>query len=304
MRKGNERKNLAGMAAVAALLFIAMAAMPVAAAEWPSNNNTFIIPANGIRSNGDNGGSANFSYNGNGSYYFMMLNGTQGMNAIHITNSPATPNGGVYNSQPTSGSLYVSSTGGHTGDDAVLLLIAVNSTTATDVSRFAITLNVSGYNWAPLAGAVAPTFTNQSDYNARYYNSSTLSKRFALSDYLETSSGNDAMQRWKLAPLNNYPIFGGQDMTVDKNFKLMLIDLNAGAISTTSGFNNQLHDQGMVNVTYQITSNPSSAARIAFNTYVFNRDAPQAKGTVHWLNRVNSSTDGAGTSYSGWMVTP
>jgi len=305
MRTTEANQNrLRGIAVVAVLLFVAVTVMPVAAAEWPSNNNTFIIPANGMRSNGDNGGSANFSYNGNGSYYFMMLNGTQGMNAIHITDSTANTAGGIYNSAPTSGTFYVSSTGGHTGDDAVLLLVAVNSTNAADISNFAITLDVSGYNWAPLAGAAAPAFTTKAAYDAAYYNISTLSDSFDATDFMETSAGNDAAQRWKLAPLNNYPIFGGQDMAVDKNFKLMLVDLNAGAISSTFGYNNQLEDQGMAKITYDITSNPSSAARIAFNTYVFNRDAPQAKGTVHWLNRVNSSTDGAGTSYSGWMVTP
>jgi hypothetical protein len=298
MLKRNAHKNtLWGMAIAAVLLFVATAAMPVAALEWPSNNNTFITPANGMRSY-----NGNFSYNGNGSYYFMMLNGTQGMNAIHITNSPSAPYGTIYNSQPTSGSLYVSSTGGHTGEDAALLLIGISSPTSSDLTRFGITLNVSGYNWAPLAGAAAPTFTNQSDYNARYYNSSSLSKKFTASDYLKVST-TDVTQKWKFAPLNNYPMFGGQDMTVNQNFKLILVDLNAGVISTSSGFNSQLHDQGMVNVTYRITSSPSSAANITFNTYVFNRDAPQAKGTVHWLNAVNVSGQ-TGSTYSGWKVTP
>lgn len=301
MRKGTERKNMWGMAAVAALLFVATAAMPVAAAEWPSNNNTFIAPANGMRSYLDNG---NINYYGNGSYYFMMLNGTQGMNAIHITNSTSAPYGTVYNSQPTSGTLYVSSTGGHTGEDAVLLLIAVNSTNAADISNFAITLNASGYNWAPLSGAAAPAWTNQSDYNANYYNSSTLSRSFDVSDYLETGARPaDVLQKWKFAPLNNYPIFGGQDMTTDQNFKLILVDLNVGAISTSFGHAADLNDAGMANVTYTITSSPSSAAKIAFNTYVYNADASQGKHTVHWLNAVNESGQ-TGSSYSGWMVTP
>ena len=130
-----------------------------------------------MRSLGDNYNNANFSYNGNDSYYFWMVNGTQGMNAIHITNVTSNFYGGVYNNQSTYGTFYVSSTDGHHGVDDVLLLVAVNSSNSTDLSNFAIHLDVSGYNWAPLEGADAPPFEDGwtiEDYNDTYYNASTI----------------------------------------------------------------------------------------------------------------------------------
>ncbi|HPT70470.1 MAG TPA: hypothetical protein PKW50_10000 [Syntrophomonas sp.] len=300
----NERNTNANrlwwMAVVGALLFAAAGAVPVAALEWPSNNNTFIIPANGMRTHGDNfGSSANFSYNGNASYYFMMLNGTQGMNAIHITNQTTDSDGGIYENQPASGTFYVSSTGGHTGDDNVLLLIAVAGDD-TDVSDFRINLAVSGYNWAPLAGATAPTWTNITHYNYTYYNTSTLNREFDAADYLQISGG-DAIQDWKFAPLNDYPVYGGQDMENEDEFHLILVDLNVGAISSTFGHSTDLDNGGMAKVQYTITSDLSQNAKVAFNAYVFNRDAPQAKGTVHWLNRLYADGESS-TGSSGFSV--
>jgi hypothetical protein len=302
MHEKNTRMNrLWLMATVAVLFFAASSVLPVAALEWPSYNNTFIIPANGMRTHGDNFGSTvNFSYNGNASYYFMMLNGTQGMNAIHITNQTTDLDGAIYENQPASGTFYVSSTGGHTGDDNVLLLIAVAGTD-TDVSNFTINLAVSGYNWAPLAGATAPTWTNITHYNYTYYNTSTLNREFNATDYLETSANNDVVQDWKFAPLNDYPIYGGQNMGYEEEFRLILVDLNVGTISSGFGHSADLDNGGMAKVQYTITSGLSSGARVAFNAYVFNRDAPQAKGTVHWLNRLYADGESS-TGSSGFSV--
>ncbi|MDD5144502.1 MAG: hypothetical protein PHF39_13865, partial [Methanoregula sp.] len=159
MRKEQTHMNrMWWMASAAVLLFVAAAVLPVAASNaWSSNNNTFIIPANGVRSHGDNlGNDHDFSYNGNGSYYFWMVNGTQGMNAIHITNDVTASSGQLTNSTSKTGTFYVSSTGGHHGDDNALLLIGVNSTNLDDLENFAIHLDVKGYNWDPLAGADEP----------------------------------------------------------------------------------------------------------------------------------------------------
>jgi len=296
------------MATVALLLFVAIAVMPVAATwpwpQWPSNNDTFIKPANGMRSLGDNYNNANFSYNGNDSYYFWMVNGTQGMNAIHITSSPATPYGQLTNTSSTSGRFYVSSTGGHTGEDNVLLLIAINSTNQTDIDRFSIHLDVSGYNFVPQTGADAPPFTDNITYTGDYYNSSTLSRTFNASDFLKNTTGtpSNVSQIWKFAPLNNYPVYGGQDMSIDQPFRFILADLNVGAISTRfTPYYTYLYDNGTVNITYDIMSGPSSSAIISFNTYVFNADASQAKRTVHWINALYKN---GGTEPSGWKVTP
>ncbi|AGB01802.1 hypothetical protein [Methanoregula formicica] len=297
MRKEQTHMNrMWWMASAVVLLFVALAVVPVAASNaWSSNNDTFIIPANGIRTHGDNDGNDHdFSYNGNGSYYFWMVNGTQGMNAIHITNSFSSPYGQLTNSTEKSHYFYVSSTGGHTGDDAALLLIAVNSTNQTDLAQFAIQIDAKGYNWDPLAGAVAPDWFDPG-YDDLYYNYSTVSRSFNVDNYLENTNG-DVTQRWKFAPLDNYPIYGGQDMAADKDFKLILVDLNAGLVSNRWANYQNLKDYGTINVSYSITSTPKDPMNVTFNTYVYNWDAPQAKGTIHWLNALS------GTAQSGYQV--
>jgi hypothetical protein len=299
-----EHKNrLWWMISAVVLLFVAAAAMPVAAVEWPSNNDTFIVPANGMRTNGDNlGNDHDFQYDATEGYYFWMVNGTQGMNAIHITNSPSSPYGQLTNSTAESGSFYVSSTGGHTGEDNALLLIAVNSTNSTDLNNFAIDLTASGYNWDPLSGAAAPTLVytpaNLATYNTNYYNSSALSGSFTAADYLNDGF-DEIAQRWKFAPLPNYPLFGGQNMAADKDFKLILVDLNAGITSTSLPHYTYLNDRGEINVTYTITSNPTSPMNVTFNSYVYNWDAPQAKRTIHWINALIQN---GGTAPSGYQV--
>lgn len=302
MRARKEQTNkLWWMAAVVLLLFVAIAVMPVAAdPQWPSNNDTFIIPTNGMRTHGDNvapNTNHDFHYNATDGYYFWMVNGTQGMNAIHITNDPSLPNGQLTNSTDKSGTFYVSSTGGHSGDDNAILLIGINTTNQTDINQFAINLNASGYNWDPLPQAYAPTWTGDPyTYDEHYYNASTLSGSFTAANFLKNSSGNNITQRWKFAPLNNYPMYGGQDMTVDKPFYLILVDLNAGAISTHWGNYNDLNYPGMVRVDYEITSNPVSPMNVTFNTYVYNWDASQAKKTIHWINALS------GSPQSGYQV--
>ncbi len=294
------------MATVALLLFVALAVMPVAAVfpwpQWPSNNDTFILPANGMRTYGDAETEyVDFSYNGNGTYYFMMLNGTQGMNSIHITNKSSSAFGQLTNTTSESGIFYITSTDGHTAVDNVLLLIAINSTNTSDIDNFAIDMNVRGYNFIPQDGANAPPW-DPDDYQYVYYNASTLSRTFTASDYMKNESAtSNVSQRWKFAPLDNYPIYGGQDMSIDQPFRLILADLNVGAISNRSPYNPLMIDNGTVNVTYDITSNPSSSSIISFNAYIYNEDANQAKRTVHWLNAL---VPNAGTAPSGWKVTP
>jgi len=66
------------------------------------------------------------------------------------------------------------------------------------------------------------------------------------------------------------------------------------------GHYSQCEDAGRVNVTYSITSAPSQNARIAFDTYIYNQDAPNRKNSTHWLNRLytyGESFSGSG----GWM---
>ncbi len=91
MRTG-KRNRLWAMAALAVVLFVALAAMPVAAQNYvipyPQNNQTYVPVANA--------GGARFPSTPYGNaYYYINLTNTSpsaGARALHITNSPATDN--------------------------------------------------------------------------------------------------------------------------------------------------------------------------------------------------------------------
>ena len=124
MRTGN-RNRLWAMAALAVVLFVALASMPVAADINPwtvggINSDTCVPPAN----------FALYGYtNGNcdpTQYYFNLTNASGSLNAIHITNDITNQNGGVYTTTASSGTFYVSDTGGRGGEDDIILLAAIN----------------------------------------------------------------------------------------------------------------------------------------------------------------------------------
>jgi hypothetical protein len=293
-----------GMAVVAVLLFAVIGVMPVAADNpWPTFHATY-LPVQDIRSD--------INLAGNGTYYFTMPNGTGGMNAIHISGDTTKYFGDVYDAMPTSGTVFLSDTGGRGGQDDMILLIGVNSTNSYDVSNFSINLNVKGYQWTeenmgrPLSG-YPPAYDDQ--FDDTYYNASAISKTYTTAHYLENpvGSGNDVVQNWKFAPLTNFPLFGGQ-VTSNGNFsKFILVDTNVGSLGANFQIDDHslLHDRGMARVDYSILSAPSSNAVITMNVYAYGNVTGGGGTGVNWLNRVNSSTDAiASNTYSSWKITP
>lgn len=290
-KKQASMNRLWRLVTVTVLVFVALSVVPVAAVEWPRSNDTFIPTANTPRVN---------LYN-NGTYHFTMYNGTGGLNALHVTDSNTNYFGDVYTAKPTTDTMYVSDTGGRGGQDEVLLLVAVNSTNSTDISNFAINVNVSGYQWTPLDGS-PPDYDDQ--FDANYYQGSALNETYDATDYLEYSS-SDVFQRWKFAPLPNYPLFGSQDMAVDQPFKLILIDTQVGTIGANFPEHDSLNDGGMARIDYAITSNPSLSATITLNAYAYSNVSVGGGTAVNWLNRVNTSTSGPSSGpiqYSSWKI--
>jgi len=275
------------MATVAVLLFVALAVMPVAASVWPSNNNTYVPIANQ---------PPRFPYQNATGYYFNLTNTSPnaGQNAIHITNDNSSFAGGIYSSQPTSGTFYVSDTGGRGGQDDILLLVAVNSTDFSDIRNFAINITSSGYTWTPTTSGSPPGQASVT-YNPVVLNATP----FTSHDYLK-SSGSYVFQIWKFAPTANYPIFNGQDLTTDGPFKLILIDLKVGTIGNRTAYYPNLNKFGMAEVDYNITSSPSTRAIIAFNAYAYNNQTVQGVG-INWLNQVNTNLQSSPTA-SGLVV--
>jgi hypothetical protein len=303
--KQMKRNRLWGMAVVAVLLFVALAVMPVAAADVIYTNTAqqyhkVYVPV----ANPD----AWFPYSGptNDYYYINLTNATGGMNAIHITNSTTNMAGTCYKypDAGTSGTFFVGDTGGRGGQDDVILLVAVNSTDPTVLGNFSIDITASGYQWTPSADGTVPNGINDTNWitlvDAMSFNST---------NYLKNATyGNPLFQEWKFAPTADYPIYCGQTMGGNANlFKLIAIDTDVGTINGTWYYNTYgttlTHDNGLANITFTITS-PSpfntTTTKVAFNVYAYNNQTVQGQG-INWINKVYKS-GGSTSGTSGWLV--
>ena len=266
MQNNGKTMRLGAMTASAILLMLAVCIVPVSAADdvFTDNNQTYAAVANY--------GGARFDIFGNNTYYFNFSKPTGGLNAIHITDSPSSLDGGVYTDQLESGTLYISDTSTDTQyHDDVILLFAVPSDAA--YSNLNLLVNVSGYQWTPTGSGSKPNL----DYDDDYY--TTLTETFYSSDFLSGTSS------WRPAPLDNYPIYYGQG--ANEQFKIMLIDLYAGSVNQTS-----LRDNGTVRVDYNLTGYEGAAY---FDTYAWNNQSAQGQG-ISWTNKI------IGTGSSGWAI--
>ena len=266
MQNNGKTMRLGAMTASAILLMLAVCIVPVSAADdvFTDNNQTYAAVANYD--------GARFDIFGNNTYYFNFSKPTGGLNAIHITDSPSSLDGGVYTDRPASGTLYISDTSTDTQyHDDVILLFAVPSDAA--YSNLNLLVNVSGYQWTPTGSGSKPNL----DYDDDYY--TTLTETFYSSDFLSGTSS------WRPAPLDNYPIYYGQG--ANEQFKIMLIDLYAGSVNQTS-----LRDNGTVRVDYNLTGYEGAAY---FDTYAWNNQSAQGQG-ISWTNRI------IGAGSSGWTI--
>lgn len=283
MKKSNvNRIRLGGLAALAILLFVAAAVAPVAAVEWGQggvNNDTYVNITNT---------PPRFAYQLPDGYYFNMTNVTAGSKAIHIADSPATNNnlGQSTYTPDTTGTFYVTDTGGRGAQDDIVLLVAVNGS-SNALNNFQIDITSSGFTWIPTTTGKAPTSSgdvSQTD--------SAVSQTFTSANYLKYG-GNDVFQTWKFAPTANYPTFDGQDAEV---FKFMLIDLKVGVIGNKTSYYTTLAHNGTVKVDYTIR-NLTTGDTAAFNIYAYNNQTVQGLG-INWFNPTS------GTGISGWVVQP
>jgi len=268
MQSNGKTMRLGALTASAILLMLAVCIVPVSADNdvFTDNNQTYAAVEN------DNG--ARFDIFGNDTYYFNFTKPTGGLNAIHITDSPSSLDGGVYTGQSASGTLYISDTSTDTQyHDDVILLFAVPSTAG--YSNLELELVVNGYKWEPTGDGSKPTL----DYDDDYY--TTLTETFDSSDFLLGTSA------WRPAPLDDYPIYYGQNMGANDQFKIMLIDLYAGSVNQTN-----LQNSGTVEVTYDISEYSGNAY---FDAYAWNNQSAQAQG-ISWTNRI------IGTGSSGWAI--
>jgi len=192
--------------------------------------------------------------------YYMKFDGS-GLNALHMTTSTALPYGQVTNSISSSGTFYVSDTGGRGFDDDIILMFATNSSD-TD---FTLDIESSGYQWPFTYNAALPT--------SYTYNSSALDESFDSNDLIY------GLNLWKPSSVADYPIFYGEDMYDDANdCAIMFIDLNVGAL----GVNSTLSSGGMARVNYTLNNFDGFCA---FNAYAWCNWSNQGQG-ISWTNRV------------------
>ncbi len=298
MKKKNVKMTrLWGMTAIAVLLFVALAVMPVAASvEWTQgggNNDTY-IPVNDMRT------GYGFPTSGT-NYYFNLTNVTAGQKALHISDSYTIPKGQVTTTTDTAGYFYVTDTGGREYQDDIILLVAVNSTVSTDMSGFSINITSSGYQWD--VSADGPSKKQSPPKEVLEWKDPGISRVYTDIYFLENSSlEEDIYQKWKFAPTANYPIFSGQDMSDNTQlFNLLLVDLNVGVIRNYT-YNSTLNYTGMAKVNYSITSSLSGDGIVAFNAYAYNNWTNEGPQMINWINKVNITgiTD---PDASGWKVT-
>ena len=255
----------------ATLLMVSAIVLPATADDvFDDNHHIFIEMTNG----------AKFDVYGNDTYYFKFDGG--GLNALHITNNTALPYGQVNDTTVTTGTFYISDTGGRGFFDDAILMIAVNDTENIP-PNFAVHINASGFNWTPTGG------TNQTPpdvYNDVSYVPGAVDAYFTSANF--TIRGDTGSQIWKPYTNPNYPLFYGEDMseeTSQDDFKLMFIDLKAGLIGTSTPNYTYLEHNGMVRVDYTIYDPPGF---LAFNVYGWCNESNQGQG-VSWTNQVDGS---------------
>jgi large repetitive protein len=257
-----------------------------------SNNvNLTVANDNGVRFNDyPTGTNQNNTYN----YFNPTQSASQGLNALHITTNTSNSAGSVVFTNQTSGTFYLSDTGGRGWDDNGILMLAVNGTIS---DNFQITIIASGYQWTPVPTGSYPTFS------AITYYPVALNETFYKSDFIY------GPETWRpCAGTNNYyPIFDGQNMTDTNNtFRLMFIDLYAGILGSgtlgQSSFAGQtIYDNGMIKVQYFITGlSPGQLA--AFDDYAYTVSSNQGQG-IRWTNRLSASGS-SGYAVNGVVTTP
>jgi len=255
---------------LAVLLMLAACVAPVSADNdaFPSYQHIYLPVENddGVR----------FNEVGNNTYYYNFSKAGGGLNAIHITNDSADKMGDVYTNQIAADTLYVSdtSTDTHYHDDVILMFAVPNSTNTSNIN---LQINAAGYQWTPTGDGSEPSIDPLSDYN-----SSTLSETFTNDDFLNGTSA------WRPSSSADYPVYSGQNVTLNEQFKFMLIDLNAGSLNKTTALTND----GAVEVEYNLTGYTGDAY---FDAYAWCNQSNQGQG-VSWTNKLTS------TDTSGWAI--
>jgi hypothetical protein len=197
-----------------------------------------------------------------------------GLNALHITTSPLSPDGQTTNSDAQSGTFYLTDTGGRGYTDDGVLLVAVREPVNDDLR---LRIRSSGYTWTPNPDEIAlPDEVSYAD--------GAIDATFTKSDFIY------GPQDWKPSSVAGYPLYAGQGG--GNRYLLMFVDLRAGMIGS-NGTSSGLTDGGAIRLHYSFENLDTFAA---FNIYGWCLNSNQGAG-ISWTNAV----EGAGAS--GYTVT-
>jgi hypothetical protein len=207
-----------------------------------------------------------------------------GLNQLHITTDGTVAGlSGQVTTQTispgaTSGSFYVSTTGGRGYNDDIILGVSLQGPIAND---FALTVKSSGYQWtASTAGVVNPVYVQ-----------GAVNETFTQADF--RYGPNTA----KPGPGNGWilPFYSGQDINDPATAQLlMFIDLDVGNDNDRTAI-----DSGDAKVEFDVSGLLNDDI-LSFNAYAWAFSANVADASINWTN--NLSTDPNAPGQSGYSV--
>ncbi len=293
------------------VLFVALAAMPVAAQDANPLNpqNILNIPVINKQRVSINETTAP------GTYFFDIGNNLTngGQNAVHVTDTNATPNGIFHNSSilnPSdvdmlNGSFYISDTGGKGYEDEAILLIAASD---VDPDTFSIHIKSEGYKFTDHAPNSPPIYPNQTGT----FNPDAYENTFHLSDAINGNSDganppDAALQNWKWSTSSsdnvNEKLFYEENLGSEDDYNMILADLNTSIVGTAAptgggnaSYRNLLTYNGNPKITYNITG-LGDTGRVAFIPYAY---VAYQTGGGSYFNETVGWTDRASGDY--WVV--
>jgi hypothetical protein len=244
------------------------------AAPLPSNRNVDIAVSNDA--------GALYGSGPNDTYYINAPGG--GLNQLHMTtdSSSAGVSGQVttqnISTSSTSGTFWVTTTGGRGYNDDIVLLFSLTGQISND---FSLKITSSGYQWTPsAAGVVNPV-----------YKAGAVNETFTKSDFLygpETAKPGPG-NGWTL------PFYSGQNINDPSTAQyLMFVDLDVG----NDNLRNSI-DSGDAEVQFDLSGIYDATA--SFNAYAWAFSANVADSSINWTN--NLSTNPAAPGQSGYSIT-
>jgi len=253
--------NKKSISIIAAVIFF-FAYEIVIGAPLPSYNQIEISVANDA--------GTRFDYSGRDTYYINFTGG--GLNALHIASTPSDRAGADLATASSSGTFYVTDSGGKKYDSEIILLVSIVAPSQGGIpSDLSFTISASGYQLV-MNGSTDTVLD-------RTYVSPSLSEEFFVSDFIYGA------QLWKPSSAANQPLWISEDMLdSNNNSMLMFIDLNVGIDSQGTG----LIDEGQARVDFSIQNPQRAALEIMVNAYGYRENV----GAIGWSNQ----TSGAGSS--------